>query len=60
MRQSRAGPDVPGLRDATVRATGQRDGTGHPDRIATFLRGLAIGALVGAAIAGSRIWRHRA
>jgi predicted anti-sigma-YlaC factor YlaD len=25
----------------------------------TFLRGLSIGALVGAAIAGSAIWQHR-
>jgi len=28
-------------------------------RIAKFLRGLAIGALVGAAIAGSTIWQRR-
>jgi len=28
----------------------------RPDR---FLRGLTLGALVGAAIAGSRIWRRR-
>jgi transposase len=27
-------------------------------RVATFLRGLVIGALVGAAIAGSAIWRR--
>ncbi len=28
-------------------------------RPSTFLRGLALGALVGAAIAGSRLWRRR-
>jgi hypothetical protein len=28
-------------------------------RVAKFLRGLAIGALVGAAIAGSTIWQRR-
>jgi hypothetical protein len=27
-------------------------------RLATFLRGLVVGALVGAAIAGSAIWRR--
>ena len=30
----------------------------HPVRTSTFLRGLTIGALVGAAIAGSAIWRR--
>lgn len=29
------------------------------ERLGVFLRGLGIGALVGAAIAGSRIWRRR-
>jgi hypothetical protein len=28
-------------------------------RLLAFARGLALGALVGAAIAGSRIWRRR-
>jgi hypothetical protein len=32
---------------------GSGDGTGNP-----FLRGLTVGVLVGAAIAGSRIWRR--
>ena len=32
---------------------------GDEERAATFLRGLTVGALVGAAIAGSRIWRRR-
>ena len=30
----------------------------HPVHTGTFLRGLTIGALVGAAIAGSAIWRR--
>lgn len=28
------------------------------DRLATFLRGLVVGAFVGAAIAGSAVWRR--
>ncbi len=30
----------------------------HPPRVGAFVRGLTIGALVGAAIAGSAIWRR--
>ena len=30
----------------------------HPLHVGTFLRGLTIGALVGAAVAGSAIWRR--
>ena len=30
----------------------------HPPHVGTFLRGLTIGALVGAALAGSAIWRR--
>lgn len=33
--------------------------TGDDQRAATFVRGLALGALVGAAIAGSTIWQRR-
>jgi hypothetical protein len=33
--------------------------TGNDDRAATFARGLVLGALVGAAIAGSTIWQRR-
>jgi hypothetical protein len=44
--------------DALVRAVG-----GSPpaddERASTFARGLALGALVGAAIAGSAIWQRR-
>jgi hypothetical protein len=32
--------------------------TTHPVHVGTFLRGLTIGALVGAAVAGSAIWRR--
>jgi hypothetical protein len=32
---------------------------GDDPRAATFVRGLALGALVGAAIAGSTIWQRR-
>jgi hypothetical protein len=34
-------------------------GDGEDPRFAQFFRGLTIGALVGAAIAGSAIWRRR-
>jgi hypothetical protein len=30
----------------------------NDQRLATFLRGLVVGALVGAALAGSAIWRR--
>jgi hypothetical protein len=33
---------------------------GRPPPMPTFLRGLVFGAFVGAAIAGSAIWRRRA
>ena len=33
---------------------------GRPPQMSTFLRGLVVGAFVGAAIAGSAIWRRRA
>ncbi len=42
-------------------AGGTRRGgvTGDEPRLAQFLRGVTMGALVGAAIAGSAIWRRR-
>ena len=40
----------------TDRATPK--GNGADDRRTPFIRGLTIGVLVGAAIAGSRIWRR--
>lgn len=44
--------------DRLVRAV---EGAGDDDdvRATTFIRGLALGALVGAAIAGSTIWQRR-
>ncbi len=44
---------VAGLRDVA-------EFLGDEDRAAVFLRGLTLGALVGAAIAGSQLWRRRA
>lgn len=32
--------------------------TAHPIHLSTFLRGLTIGALVGAAVAGLSVWRR--
>ena len=50
--------DLPAPIDGLVRAVG-----GNPaeddERASTFARGLALGALVGAAIAGSAIWQRR-
>lgn len=39
--------------------TGRGGGIGDEPRLAQFLRGVTMGALVGAAIAGSAIWRRR-
>jgi hypothetical protein len=40
-------------------ARAAEDAVGDDPRPATFVRGLALGALVGAAIAGSTIWQRR-
>jgi hypothetical protein len=48
--------DSPGL-DRLARVADQA--IGEDPRAATFVRGLALGALVGAAIAGSTIWQRR-
>jgi hypothetical protein len=45
-------------RDGGVTRLGTRGGDDDP-RLAQFLRGVTMGALVGAAIAGSAIWRRR-
>jgi hypothetical protein len=45
--------------DALVRAVGGGTSDGDDQRASTFARGLALGALVGAAIAGSTIWQRR-
>jgi hypothetical protein len=47
---------TPGL-DRLTRVADQA--IGDDPRAATFVRGLALGALVGAAIAGSTIWQRR-
>jgi hypothetical protein len=47
----------PGPRQLGDQGTGRTGDEGHPRAI--FLRGLSIGALVGAAIAGSTIWERR-
>jgi hypothetical protein len=47
---------IPKPLDAVLRAIG---GPGDDERASTFARGLALGALVGAAIAGSTIWQRR-
>jgi hypothetical protein len=49
--------DADPLLDRLNRAVGVA--TGDDDRAATFARGLILGALVGAAIAGSTIWQRR-
>lgn len=41
------------------RLTGGASAPGDDPRVAQFVRGLALGALVGAAIAGSTIWQRR-
>lgn len=51
-------PDLPrgplqGLQDLSQLLQGRPEGTG------TFLRALVLGAFVGAAVAGSAIWRRR-
>ena len=52
---------VPAPVDAAIRALAGGSGDAGDERAMTFARGLALGALVGAAIAGSTIWqRHLA
>ena len=45
--------------DRATRGTPDPASTGHGKDDARLIRGLAIGALVGAAIAGSTIWQRR-
>jgi hypothetical protein len=53
-------PRVPGGLETVVRQlVGGRDAEERDHRASTFARGLALGALVGAAIAGSTIWQRR-
>jgi hypothetical protein len=49
---------IPNPLESMIRAVaGER--RGNDPRTSTFARGLALGALVGAAIAGSTIWQRR-
>jgi hypothetical protein len=52
---------LPAPIEALVHAVGGGGGSAPADdeRASTFARGLALGALVGAAIAGSAIWQRR-
>ncbi len=53
-------PRVPAAIESLIRAVAGGSGDEDRDRRAsTFARGVAIGALVGAAIAGSTIWQRR-
>ena len=54
-------PRVPAPVEALIRAVAGGSGDTGDERASTFARGLALGALVGAAIAGSTLWqRHLA
>jgi hypothetical protein len=50
---------VPAPLEALVRAVAGGAQDDDDQRATTFARGLALGALVGAAIAGSTIWQRR-
>jgi hypothetical protein len=52
-------PRVPAPIEALIRAVARGSGPDDDERAMTFARGLALGALVGAAIAGSTIWQRR-
>jgi len=53
-------PRLPAGIETLIRAVaGGADDADRDRRASTFARGLAIGALVGAAIAGSTIWQRR-
>ena len=50
---------MPAPLEALVRAVAGGSADGADARASTFARGLALGALVGAAIAGSTMWQRR-
>ena len=52
-------PRVPAVVEQLVRSLAGGSGAERDERASTFARGLALGALVGAAIAGSTIWQRR-
>ena len=50
---------VPPIVESLIRAVAGGSGDDRDERASAFARGLALGALVGAAIAGSTIWQRR-
>jgi hypothetical protein len=50
---------VPPIVESLIRAVAGGSGEERDERASAFARGLALGALVGAAIAGSTIWQRR-
>jgi hypothetical protein len=50
---------VPPVVESLIRAVAGGSGEDREERASTFARGLALGALVGAAIAGSTIWQRK-
>ena len=52
-------PRLPPFVEGLIRAVAGGSGDDGDERASTFARGLALGALVGAAIAGSTIWQRR-
>lgn len=56
MSEPRIPPALEGLIRTVVGGAGEHE---RDERASTFARGLALGALVGAAIAGSTVWQRR-
>ena len=52
-------PHVPPIVEGLVRTLVGGSAEERDERASTFARGLALGVLVGAAIAGSTIWQRR-
>jgi hypothetical protein len=50
---------VPAVVESLIRVVAGGSGEDREERASTFARGLALGALVGAAIAGSTIWQRK-
>jgi hypothetical protein len=50
---------VPAVVESLIRTVAGGSGEDREERASTFARGLALGALVGAAIAGSTIWQRK-
>ena len=53
------GDRVSPIVETVIRAIAGGSGAERDERASTFARGLGLGALVGAAIAGSTIWQRR-